>query len=51
MSQEQGLEMAECAKINLVNLSKMVPGLKEHPFYKVVEMQLDQCIKELEEDE
>lgn len=40
------LEMVECAKINLDNLAAQVPGLSEHPFFKIVKLQLDQITED-----
>ena len=48
---EQALEMAHSARINLDNMVKMMPVLGQHPLLPLVEAQLDECIKELSEEE
>jgi hypothetical protein len=42
------LESAECAKINLENMVKMMPTLALHPLLPVVRIQIDECVKALE---
>lgn len=37
---DQETEYVESAKINLGNLAMQVPGLKDHPFYKIAMQQL-----------
>jgi hypothetical protein len=51
MSKTSALELAECAKINLQNMVKMMPVLRQHPLLPMVEAQLQECIDELEKDE
>ncbi len=51
MSKTSALELAECAKINLQNMVKMMPVLRQHPLLPMVESQLQGCIDELEKDE
>jgi len=41
--------MAECAKINLENMVKMMPLMAAHPLLPIVKLQIDECIKELKE--
>ena len=41
-------EMVACARINLENLARSVPGLDKHPYYKIVQYQL-RCA-EVEDD-
>ncbi len=50
MDKEKALELARCAEINLKNLSKAAPFLDTHPMFKVVDMQIKECIKELEKE-
>lgn len=40
-----------CAYINLQNLSNAVPGLRAHPFFKIVRYQLACASVEKTEDE
>lgn len=51
MNRLKALEMAHCAEINLQNMVKMMPILKQHPLLFIVEDQIKECIKELELDE
>lgn len=41
---EVNAELAECAKINFENLEGAVPGLKEHPYYRIAKAQLDEAL-------
>lgn len=50
MNIDKALEMAECVKINLENMVKMMPALKMHPLLPLVQDQLAECIKLLDED-
>jgi len=47
----KALEAAQCARINLSNMVKMMPILKENLFLGIVEAQIDECIKSLMDDE
>jgi hypothetical protein len=47
----KALESARCAEINLQNMVKMMPALKQHPLLFLVEAQLKSCIEELEKEE
>ena len=50
MKSFEALEAARCARINLDNLAKTAPGIKDaNPFWKIVAMQIDSCIALLEE--
>ncbi len=51
MEKTSALELAECAKINLQNMVKMMPVLKAHPLLPLVEEQIQRCIDELEKEE
>ena len=42
------LELVECIKVNLDNLAKMIPGLKDHPFFGLLKIQINECIRLLE---
>lgn len=44
----EALEMVECARINLVNMVKMMPALAHHPLLPLVTMQLDDAVEALE---
>lgn len=39
------LDMIYCAQGNLENLANQVPQLRLHPFFKIVEMQIESSIK------
>jgi len=47
------LEIAKCSKINFENFAKMNPHLpvKEHPMWIIAMEQLNDVIKELEEED
>jgi hypothetical protein len=47
----KALEMAQCAEINVDNMAKMIPGVKEHPLYMLIKMQIYECIINLEDEE
>jgi hypothetical protein len=36
---ENNGELAACALCNLENVARMVPGLSDHPMYKIAHMQ------------
>ena len=38
--EDKEIELLESARINLQNLADMIPGLKDHVMFKVVEQQL-----------
>ena len=46
-STEYALEQARCAYVNLNNMVKMMPILKEHPLLPMVKRQLQDCIESL----
>jgi hypothetical protein len=50
MNTDKAMEMAECVKINFKNLLNMLPGSAANPFTKIVELQIDECIKALKDD-
>lgn len=41
----EAFTMAESAKINFHSLAVQVPQLRQHPFYKVVEFQLEETTR------
>ena len=43
------IELAECVKINLANMVKMMPALKSHPLLPVGEEQIKSLIEALED--
>lgn len=43
------VELVSCAQINLQNLKEMVPILGEHPVFKIVEVQIAEAIKALQD--
>ncbi len=51
MAEQTVLEIIECAECNLQNLKKLIPGIGEHPMFKIVEMQLQDGIKKMEGEE
>lgn len=51
MNIETALNLAECAKVNLENMVKMMPVLATHPLLPVVRLQIDEVIKALEDEE
>jgi len=51
MNTSQALEMARCAEINLDNMGIVIPGLKTHPIFVIVKMQIKECIKNLDGEE
>lgn len=42
------LEMARCVDVNLDNMGAMTPMLNMHPMFKVVKLQILECIELLE---
>lgn len=45
MSDEK-IELIQSAEANLDNLATMVPGLSEHPMFKIVKMQIAEALKQ-----
>lgn len=44
----EGLEMARCAQANLENLATAIQLINKHPYFKIVELQIQQTIDALE---
>jgi len=48
---KEALEAARCARFNLDNMVKEMPLLKTDPRLLLITLQMDGCIKLLDEDE
>lgn len=44
----EALELLRSAQVNFDNFIAVFPVVKDHPYYKIARMQLDEGVKELE---
>ena len=49
MNLHELLESAQCVKINLDNMVKMMPALRQHPLLPLVQDQAQECITKIEQ--
>lgn len=41
-------ELAQCAQINFDNCEKMIPGLKDHPMWRISRLQFNAVVERFE---